>query len=122
MPRPAAQAPRVCSGERQRVPVRPARQGMQLMVSVADPSARSAVDQVLTTTRNVRKGLVTTRKVPCELIEDCLRVAMQATIGSNVLYPQFSVVTDPAKRAALAGFYKRACDAYLPLPFSAAKI
>ena len=43
-----------------------------------------------------------TREVPRELIEDCLRVAMQAPIGSNVLYPHFVVVTDPAKRAAIA--------------------
>jgi hypothetical protein len=56
-------------------------------------------------------------RVPRELIEDCLRVAMQAPIGSNGLYPHFIVVTDPAKRTALAGFYKRAWDAYLPLLF-----
>jgi hypothetical protein len=30
-----------------------------------------------------------------------------------VYYPHFVVVTDPAKRAAVAGFYKRAWDAYL---------
>ncbi len=37
-------------------------------------------------------------------------------------YPHFIVVTDPAKRTALAGFYKRAWDAYLPLPFSASNL
>jgi nitroreductase len=63
-----------------------------------------------------------TREVPRELIEDCLRVAMYAPIGSNGLYPHFVVVTDPAKRTALAGFYKQAWDAYLPLPFSAANL
>ena len=63
-----------------------------------------------------------TREVPRELIEDCLRVAMYAPIGSNGLYPHFVVVTDPAKRATLAGFYKRAFVAYLPLPFSAANL
>ena len=63
-----------------------------------------------------------TREVPCELIEDCLRVAMHAPIGSNGLYPHFVVVTDPAKRTALGGFYKQAWDAYLPLPFSAANL
>jgi len=36
--------------------------------------------------------------------------------------PALVVVTDPAKRAALAGFYKQAWDAYLPLPFSAANL
>jgi nitroreductase len=59
-----------------------------------------------------------TREVPRELIEDCLRMAMHAPIGSNGLYPHFMVVTD----AAVARFYKEAWDAYLPLPFSAANL
>ena len=92
------------------------------MVTVGGLPTQLAVDQVLSTTRCVRKGLDTTREVPRELIEDCLRVAMQAPIGSNGLYPHFVVVTDPAKRAAVAGFYKQAWDAYLPLPFSAANL
>ena len=92
------------------------------MVTVSGPPTQSAVDQVLSTTRCVRKGLDPAREVPRELIEDCLRVAMQAPIGSNGLYPHFVVVTDPAKRAAVAGFYKQAWDAYLPLPFSAANL
>ena len=61
--------------------------GVQLMVTVGDQPAQLAADWVLTTTRSVRKGLDTTREVPRELIEDCLRVAMQAPMGSNVLYP-----------------------------------
>src|SRR5690348_702952 len=92
------------------------------MVTVDGLPAQPAVDEVLSTTRCVRKGLDTTREVPRELIEDCLRVAMHAPIGSNGLYPHFMVVTDPAKRAAVAGFYKQAWDAYLPLPFSAANL
>src|SRR6266568_2351218 len=92
------------------------------MVTVGGLPTQSAVDQVLSTTRCVRKGLDTTREVPRELIEDCLRVAMHAPIGSNGLYPHFVVVTDLAKRAAVAGFYKQAWDAYLPLPFSAANL
>jgi nitroreductase len=63
-----------------------------------------------------------TREVPRELIEDCLRVAMQAPIGSNILYPHFIVVTDPSKRTAVAGFYKRAWDAYVSTPGSAANV
>ena len=74
------------------------------MVTVDGPPTQSAADQVLTTTRAARKGLDTTREVPRELIEGCLRVAMQVPIGSNGLYPHFIVVTDPAKRTALAGF------------------
>ena len=92
------------------------------MVTVGSKPAQSAADWVLTTTRSVRKGLDTTREVPRELLEDCLRVAMQAPGASNVLYPHFVVVTDPAKRTALAGFYKRAWDAYLSGPVSAANV
>ena len=47
------------------------------MVTAGDQPEQSAADWVLTTTRSVRKGLDTTREVPRELIEDCLRVAMQ---------------------------------------------
>jgi len=90
--------------------------GVQLMVTVGDQPERLAADWVLTTTRSVRKGLDTTREVPRGLIEDCLRVAMQAPGASNTLYPHFVVVTDPAKRATIAGFYKRAWDAYLSNP------
>ena len=55
------------------------------MVTVGGQPAQSAADWVLTTTRSVRKGLDTTREVPRELIEDCLRVAMQAPVGSNAV-------------------------------------
>jgi nitroreductase len=92
------------------------------MVTIGGPPTQSAVERVLSTTRCVRKGLDMTREVPRELIEDCLRVAMQAPIGSNVLYPHFVVVTDPAKRAAVAGFYKRAWDTYISTPGSAADV
>lgn len=92
------------------------------MVTVGGQPAQSAADWVLTTTRSVRKGLDTTREVPRELIEDCLRVAMQAPGASNVLYPHFVVVTEPAKRTALAAFYKRAWDAYLSMPGTAASV
>src|SRR4051794_22971274 len=95
---------------------------MHLMVTINNLPTQSAADEVLSTTRCVRKGLDTIREVPRELIEDCLRVAMHAPIGSNGLYPHFVVVTDPAKRTALAEIYKRAWDAYLPLPFSAANL
>lgn len=90
------------------------------MAAAADKPEQLAADWVLTTTRSVRKGLDTTREVPRELIEDCLRVAMQAPGASNIMYPHFVVVTDPAKRTAVAGFYKRAWDAYLSMPGSAA--
>jgi len=76
------------------------------------------VDQVLTTTRSVRKRLDFSRPVPIELIEECLRIAQQAPLGSNVLHPHVVIVTDPQKRAALGQIYGRACQEYLPLASS----
>jgi hypothetical protein len=43
----------------------------------------SAVDQVLITTRNVRKGLDTTRGVPRELIEDCATMSSGKGLSST---------------------------------------
>jgi nitroreductase len=77
------------------------------------------VEQVLTTTRNVRRRLDMTREVPRELIEECAQVAMEAPIACNGFYPHFVVVDDRAKKAALAPLYKRAWDVYVPMPISA---
>src|ERR1700750_2846854 len=92
------------------------------MVTVSGPPTQSAVDQVLSTTRCVRKGLDTTREVPRELIEDCLRMAMHAPIGSNGLYPHFGGVTARPRRAAARAFPRQAGHGHLPLPFSAANL
>lgn len=96
------------------------------MATVADvgtlPTPSLTVDQVLRTTRTVRKRLDFSRPVPSELVEDCLRVAQQAPIGSNFLHPHFMIVTDPAKRAALGPLYKRSWDGYLPMPFSVSNV
>jgi nitroreductase len=96
------------------------------MAIVTAQSSREPIsltaNEVLTTTRTVRKRLDLTRTVPRELIEECVEVAMQAPVGSNALYPHFVVVTDAAKRAALGPIYKRAWDQYVALPVSAANL
>jgi nitroreductase len=69
-------------------------------------------DELLATTRAVRKRLDLTRPVSRELIEECLRLAQQAPTGSNRQDWHFVVVTDPAKREALAGCYRRGWNAY----------
>jgi nitroreductase len=96
------------------------------MATVADeigtPTALLSADEVLTTTRTVRKRLDFSRPVPIELVEECLRIAQQAPIGSNVLHPHFVLVTDPDKKAALGRIYARACEAYMPLPISIANL
>lgn len=71
-----------------------------------------AVDELLTTTRSVRKRLDLGRPVPAELIERCIEIALQAPTGSNRQDWHFLVVTDADGRRALGELYKRAFDAY----------
>ena len=73
----------------------------------------TAADELLTTTRAVRKRLDLTRPVPRELIVQCIEIAQQAPTGGNRQGWGFVVVTDDAKRLALAELYRRAGADYL---------
>jgi len=70
-------------------------------------------DELLTTTRTVRRRLDLTRDVPMELIRECLEIALQAPSGSNRQEWQWIVVRDAAQRAALGDVYRRAVRSYL---------
>lgn len=63
-------------------------------------------DRLLTTTRAVRRRLDLDRPVEREVVLDCLRIAIQAPTASNDQNWRWMVVTDPAKRAALADLYR----------------
>lgn len=67
-----------------------------------------SVDEVLTTTRAVRKRLDVDRPVPRALIEECLDLAMQAPNGSNRNGWRWMVVDDPKLVAAIAQEYRTA--------------
>lgn len=69
-------------------------------------------DQLLSTTRAVRKRLDLDRPVPRELVEECLRLGLQAPTSSNQQDWQFVVVTDGGVRAGLADLYRRAVADY----------
>ncbi len=69
-------------------------------------------DQLLSTTRAVRKRLDVTREVDAQLIRECVAVALQAPSGSNSLTMQFVVVTDAEKRAAIGEIYRQCYDIY----------
>ncbi len=69
-------------------------------------------DELLTTTRTVRKRLDLTRPVPIELVRECLEIALQAPSGSNRQGWHWIVVTDPEVRAAIGEYYRRAFAAY----------
>lgn len=69
-------------------------------------------DQVLTTTRAVRKRLDLDRPVGREVLTECIDIALQAPTGSNRQGWHFLLVDDVDKRAALAELYGRAFDPY----------
>ena len=59
-------------------------------------------DELLATTRSVRRRLDLTRPVEREVLEECLRLAQQAPTASYAQNWHFVVVTDPERRAAAA--------------------
>ena len=67
---------------------------------------RATVDQLLRTTRSVRKRLDLSRPVPREVVTECLALAIQAPTGSNAQLWRWLVVEDAATRAALADLYR----------------
>ncbi len=81
-----------------------------------------SADELLTTTRSVRKRLDFDRPVDPELITECLDIALQAPSGGNRQDWAWVVVTDPAKRAALAGHYREAWSAYAESPYFPTKL
>jgi len=74
------------------------------------------VDELLTTTRSVRKRLDFDRPVPREVLMECLDLALQAPTGSNAQGWQWVFVEDPHKRKALAEIYRTNATPYLDLP------
>ncbi|BCO37453.1 nitroreductase [Mycobacterium heckeshornense] len=75
-----------------------------------------SVDEVLTTTRSVRKRLDFNRPVPREVLTECLELALQAPTGSNAQGWQWVFVTDADKKKAIAEIYLSNARGYLSLP------
>lgn len=70
-------------------------------------------DELLATTRAVRKRLDLTKPVPRELIDECLELAVQAPTGSNSQTWRWLVVDDADQRKALADLYRKGAEGYL---------
>jgi nitroreductase len=66
-----------------------------------------SLDDLLTTTRAVRKRLNCSRPVERHLLEVCLTMAMQAPTASHMQHWQGVVVRDAATRAALAAVCRK---------------
>src|ERR1700692_5006975 len=64
-------------------------------------------DQLLSTTRTVRKRLDLSRPVERELLEECFDLALQAPTGGNQQGWHFVVVTDADQKKALGKLYRK---------------
>lgn len=71
-----------------------------------------SADEVLTTTRSVRKRLDLTRPVPRDVLLECLDIALQAPTGSNRQGWAWMFVEDADKKMAIAEHYRRNFAAY----------
>jgi nitroreductase len=75
----------------------------------------NVADELLSTTRAIRKRLDFSRPVPRDVIVDCIRLSQQAPTGGNQQGWRWIVVTDPAKRSALAALYRDVTKAYFAM-------
>jgi len=70
-------------------------------------------DELLATTRAVRRRLDLDRAVPRDVITQCLELAVQAPTGGNSQSWRWMVVDDENKRKALAELYRDSAAGYL---------
>lgn len=82
-------------------------------MNLSTPDHLAVTDHLLTTTRSVRKRLDLERPVEPEIIEQCIKIAIQAPTGSNRQGWHFVMVADAEKRTALAELYRQTFDKYL---------
>ncbi len=66
------------------------------------------IDLVLSTTRSVRRRIDFDRPIEPEVLETCIGIATQAPTGVIGENWRFLIVTEPAKKLALAELYRRA--------------
>jgi nitroreductase len=79
-------------------------------------SLNLSVDEVLTTTRSVRKRLDFEKPVPREVLLECLELAIQAPTGSNQQGWQWVFVEDADKKKVLADIYLKNYTLYASQP------
>ena len=73
-------------------------------------------DEVLTTTRSVRKRLDFDKPVERAVVEECLEIALQAPTGSNRQGWHWVVIEDPDLKAAVADVYRKNFEMYRSMP------
>nr|MCS5636315.1 nitroreductase family protein [Myxococcota bacterium] len=77
--------------------------------SSSDTSSH-AVDEILRTTRSVRRRIDFDRPVEARVIEECIDIATQAPTGLPPESWRFLVLSDPAPKQALAELYRSALE------------
>jgi nitroreductase len=82
----------------------------------AEKTLNLSVDEVLTTTRSVRKRLDMEKPVSRQVLLECLELAVQAPTGSNAQGWQWVFVGDTDKKKALADIYRANFGMYRQLP------
>ena len=75
-----------------------------------------SADEVLKTTRSVRKRLDFDKPVERAIVEECLEIALQAPTGSNSQGWHWIIVEDAAKKKALADIYRKNFALYASMP------
>jgi nitroreductase len=78
------------------------------------PSLGLSADEVLTTTRAVRRRLDIHRPVSRELIQECVRIATQAPSGRNRQQWDFVFIDDPATKVEVARIWREGLSAGVP--------
>ncbi len=71
-----------------------------------DPGTTAATDEVLTTTRAVRRRLDLEREVDDGIILECIDIAEQAPTGGNQGSRRWLIVRDPELKQSLAQLYR----------------
>lgn len=82
-------------------------------MSSAPPFDTTITDELLSTTRAVRRRLDFDRPVAPSVILECIALAQQAPTASNDQSWRWVVVDDAEKKAGLAEIYRGGCLAYL---------
>lgn len=75
-----------------------------------------STDELLSTTRAVRRRLDFERPVPESVLRECVELAVQAPTASNMQTWHFVFVTERDKVEAIAGLYRRGFEAYVRGP------
>ncbi|MCY4417019.1 MAG: nitroreductase family protein [Chloroflexi bacterium] len=73
-------------------------------------------DELLTTTRAVRRRMDFDRPIADEVIRECLAVAQQAPTATNQQNWHFMIVTDADQRLAIADLYRQGWEEYRWIP------